>query len=257
MYFPVQASRVQVQYPVMRITESQFREVESPGGRRWRTTVEGPAIRRWILQFEDLTDVEAAALEALFESTAGGWRTFVFVDPVGNLLQWSEDLEAAVWGKDASVTVSRSDGATGQPAEFRIINGGAAAAMIWQELDLPPGLVLCLACEVLGEAIVLHAPGAAKKAVGGSGDWKRAFVTGESAGGVQRVGIEIPAGATAHIRRLQAEAQLSPSEYQGTFETGGIYAKTRFAESGFQLESVAPDRHRAEVILESVMENSW
>lgn len=256
MYFPVQASRVQAQYPVRRVTESRFREVETPGGKRWRSASDGPAVRRWVLRFEDLTDGEAAALVTCYEACAGGWRTFVFADPAGNLLRWSEDLEAAVWGKDAGLAVTRSGGAAGRPAEFQVVNGSAAAARIWQELDLPPGLAVCVSCEVRGEGATLRAPGGAARGVAASGEWTKAFVTGESAGGVQRVELEIPAGATAFVRRMQAETQLAPSEYEGTFETGGIHAKTRFAEDGLQMVVVAPDRHRAEVILESAMENA-
>lgn len=255
MYFPVQASRVPAQYPVTRTTESLFREVETPGGKLWRSASDGPALRRWVLRFEDLTDDEAAALVDCYEACAGGWRTLIFADPMGNLLQWSEDLEAAAWGKDAGLTVSRPGGAAERPAEFQIVNGSAAAARIWQELDLAPGLAVCFSCEVRGEAVALRAPGGAMRAVAAREDWTKVFITGESAGGPQRVELEIPAGATVHVRRLQAETQLAPSDYQGTFDTGGIHAKTRFAGNGLQVVAVAPDRHRAEVILESVMEN--
>jgi hypothetical protein len=58
------------------------------------------------------------------------------------------------------------------------------------------------------------------------------------------------------LRRLQVEAQVAPSEYQPTFEVGGIYPKARFAGGGLRLEAIAPDRHRADVVIESLMEGA-
>lgn len=255
MYFPVLLSRAQVQYPVQKFLEFTFAEAESPGANLWRGLPDGPALRRWVLRFEDLTDGEADALASFYESCEGGWRSFSFADPMMNLLRWSEDPGNDAWGKSAGLTITKLAGGGGEPAEFQIVNPNATAGQVWQELDLAPGVAVCFSCEVRGGPVKLQA-GSADLMTAASGDWARRFLTAVSTGGVQRVGLELEAGGAVQVRRIQAETQLAPSQYQGTFESGGIHARARFADGGLRIVSVAPDRNRAEVVLESAGEEA-
>ncbi len=254
MYFPVMLSRVQAQYPAVKTLESVHAEAESPGGYLWRGAPDQPVIRRWMLRFEDLTDAEAGALRELYETCGGAWRTFCFADPMSNLLRWSEDAGNAAWGKSAGLVLTKSAGGNGLPAEFEIVNSNAAPGQVWQEVDLAPGAVVCFSCELRGGAATLRAGGAALRATAGT-DWLRAYVAGESSGGMQRLEVEVDAGASVWIRRLQAEMQRAPSPYQGTYERGGVYLKARFAEGGLRITTVAPGRNEAEVVLESAGED--
>jgi hypothetical protein len=253
MYFPVLHSKAQAQYPTVKLLESGHVEAKSPGGYLWRGAAERPLARRWLLQFEGLTDPEARALASLYEWCAGGWRTFSFADPMSNLLRWSEDLRNAAWMKSAWLTITAAGGGGGQPAEFLIVNTGTAPGGIWQELDLAPGADLCFSCEVSGGTLKLRWAGKEVTITAGDG-WARGFVTGESNGGLQRVEMELEAGMAVRVRRIQAETQRVPSQYQGTFERGGVYSNTRFAERGLRIVSVAPDQNMAEVELESTGE---
>jgi hypothetical protein len=256
MHFPVLLSQVHAQYPVSKLIEFHPLEVESGGGHLWRSASNGPAVRRWMLRFEDLTNEEAGALVALYEACAGGWRTFSFADPMSNLLRWSEDIRNDAWGKSAGLTITISSGGSEGPVEFLIVNTGATAGQVWQELDLAPGAAICFSCEARGGAMKLRACGT-ELVTAASGEWSRRFITVVSSGGVQRVEIELEGGASVQVRRIQAEIQSAPSEYQGTYERGGIHAKTRFAENGLRIASVAPDRNVAEVVLESTGEDGW
>lgn len=254
MYFPVLLSRAQVQYPVQKALEYRLAEAESPGGNVWRGLPDGPASRRWVLRFEDLTDGEADALASFYELCEGGWRSFSFADPMTNLLRWSEDLGNNAWGKSAGLTITTLSGSGGEPAEFQVMNPNATAGQVWQELDLAPGVAVCFSCEVRGGGLWLRVGGAELK-MAASGDWMRRFITAVSTGGAQRVELELEAGGSAQVRRIQAETQLAPSQYQGTYESGGIHPRARFADGGLRIVSVAPDRNRAGVVLESVGED--
>ncbi len=256
MYFPVLLSRAQAQYPAARVLESMHVEAESPGGHLWRSGSNETLIHRWVLRFEDLTDTEAGALRALYEACGGAWRTFRFADPMSNLLRWSEDLGSAAWGKSAGMAVAMISGGNGAPAEFEIKNTSGAPGQLWQELDLAPGASVCFSCELRGGAATLRAGGASIRATAGA-EWDQAYVSGESSGGMQRLEVEVDAGALVRIRRLQAETQRAPSQYQGTYERGGVYPRTRFVEGGLRITSVAPGRNAAEVVLESAGEDEW
>ena len=67
----------------------------------------------WRLRYEELTDGEMDTLRSFFEGVEGRLGTFTFLDPAGNLLAWSEQLDAEVWEKDPLVTV------TGRPGGSR------------------------------------------------------------------------------------------------------------------------------------------
>lgn len=51
-----------------------------------------------------ITDAELATLIAFFEAQSGQLEEFIFLDPAGNLIPYSEDFSVANWGK-VSVTV--------------------------------------------------------------------------------------------------------------------------------------------------------
>src|SRR3954470_14962186 len=86
----------------------------------------------WDMQFRELTTEEMEAIRCLFQAVEGRMNCFTFVDPMDNLLSWSEDPEQPVWEKGPllQVTTGISDpfhgvsafrltNATGGPAEFR------------------------------------------------------------------------------------------------------------------------------------------
>lgn len=254
MYFPPLRSGLFAQYPVSRTDEYALAEAEAPGGKLWRSRTNRPPVRRWRLELEDLSDEEAAQLASFYESCRGGWQTFSFPDPMANLFAWSEDLTGPAWKRSPGVSVTRANAET--PAEFLVVNTSGAPGRLWQDLDLAPGAILCFSCEMqgpLGQETVILAGGAARRILTRDA-WQAESVTGSSSGGPQPAGIELAAGAALRVRCFQAEVQVAPSAYQPTFEGGGIYSRTRFAQDGLVVVSTAPGRNRATVVLEGVME---
>jgi hypothetical protein len=57
-------------------------------------------VTEWLLTYADLSDEEAAALRAFFEAMEGTLNGFTFLDPAGNLLAWSGQLDNAAWQTD-------------------------------------------------------------------------------------------------------------------------------------------------------------
>src|SRR5260370_25501899 len=55
---------------------------------------------RWELRYSGLTVAEWQAIEQLFVATQGQVGSFTFLDPVENLLAWSEDFSKGVWRVD-------------------------------------------------------------------------------------------------------------------------------------------------------------
>jgi len=256
VYFPILRSGVAVQYPVARITRHGLIRAETPGGAVWQGLSGARPVRRWHMAFRDLTDQEIEALVQLHEA-CGSWKTFRFADPAANLVRWSEDLSQPVWGRSAGVTVTSTGLDAEGAGEFLIVNTSAGAGYLWQDLDLAPGAICCFSCEVRSagmEQAALHAAGE-RKAISGAGAWQLQYVTGASTGGLQRVQIEVGAGGSLYVRHVQAELQLAPSAYKPSFEDGGVFSKTRFAQEGIRVVTTGPDRHSADIVLETVAEN--
>lgn len=146
IYFPqLNAGGLLVQRPYTWQQHALTTNEDQPGGRRyaraWRTNPLG----RWQLGYPHLTDGELATLEGFFGSIAGRFGTFTWLDPAGNLVQYSEDFAQAAWEK-YTVTVgsavtdpyggSRATSCTGTSA-----NSMLAAAVL--PAGDASGFVLC------------------------------------------------------------------------------------------------------------------
>lgn len=250
MFFPVLGSGAAVQYPFRRATYHDLVETTSPGGSVSRARGESEATRRWRLRFEDLTDAEAQAILALHEACGGGWRRFTFLDPLANLLAWSEDLNAAVWEKAGGVSVTSAMQGDGLMA-FTVTNASQAQGGVRQRIELPAGSACTLSCELRGAGggLVWLAAGNAGKAVSVTGEWRQAWVSGEAAGGEVGFGVELAPGGALEVRHVQAQAQAAPTAYQPSYERGGVCRNTRFEGDGLRVEAAGPGRNRVEVTL--------
>ena len=96
-YYPIQATGASAQFPIVRTRRWQTLETRTRGGHISRGLQ--PEARRvhWQLDYQDLSDLEAAALTDLFEQSKGGLESFLFVDPLANLIRHSESLGQAPW----------------------------------------------------------------------------------------------------------------------------------------------------------------
>ena len=63
-------------------------------------------VTEWLLTYADLSDEEAAALRAFFDAAEGTLHGFTFLDPAGNLLAWSEQLDNAAWQTDPLLSLT-------------------------------------------------------------------------------------------------------------------------------------------------------
>lgn len=133
--FPQLATGTLTQYPVQK--------------RHWMRTIintlsDGNSIKladpcgqltEWQLHYTGLSDSEASALEAFFESTEGGLRTFTFLDPTANLFAWSGQLDHAGWTKGPLLSLAGGlPDPMGGTNAWHISNAGGAAQRLSQTL---------------------------------------------------------------------------------------------------------------------------
>lgn len=251
-YYPIQESGSAAQFPIVRTRRWRTLETRTLGGHVARGLQ--PEARRvqWQLDYVDLSDTEAGALLDLFEQSIGGLKSFVFVDPLANLMRDSERIGQGHWILSGGVSASASGAAT--PAVFQVTNSSQAAGTLGQSLILPPGRQFTVSCWVLGGAgqtVGLRIGGHLRQ-VTTAGAWQRVWLTAAGEGmGSTFCALELAAGGVVSVHSIQLEQQPTPSGYRAGSASGGVYLEARFEQESLDVVASGPNRNEVRVKLVS------
>ena len=137
------------QFPVRKIRRARTVVNQAADGSTIKLADPLGAVTEWDLTYTDLSDAEASALLTFYVAVEGTLTGFTFLDPAGNLLAASDDLNQAAWQKDPllSLTGSVNDPLGGTLA-WRLTNGGAAEQALGQTLEAPGAYLYCLSAYV-------------------------------------------------------------------------------------------------------------
>jgi hypothetical protein len=205
----------------------------------------------WLLSYTELSDAEAAAVRAFFDSAEGTLNGFTFLDPAGNLLAWSDQLDNAVWQKDPllSLTGGVADPRGGTQA-WRLSNSGGAEQGIGQTLAAPGTYLYCLSAYVRAAAAtsvgLTVGSQAAQRAV--TSEWTRIAWTsnGDAQATSVRFAITIGAGEVVEVYGLQVEAQAAASGYKAS-SVGGVYEDAHLGDDALTITSTDVNRNSCTV----------
>ncbi len=260
LYFPQLSTSSMAQYPIMRRRRMRSVVNETPGGARLTWLDTAAETLEWELTLAGLTAAEWGAIEALFESCGGRAAGFLFLDPLDNLLGWSEDLNAAIWTCDPMLqrTAGRPDPLSTARAT-QLVNAGQAAQRLSQTLSVPSWFHYCLSLRVRSATpnsikLVLAAAGREESRTVETGpEWRDVWLSAQPGGTAETItaGVELTPGAAVDVFGLQLEAQGGPSVYMKTAGKGGVYPATRFSNDSLQCRTDGVDWHSAIVGLTS------
>lgn len=198
---------------------------------------------RWEVELRGQSTAQVQELENTFASLAGRYGNFVFLDPLENLLRWSEDFGQAAWEKaqpaQLAITYSLPDPLAGNAAQ-ELVNTASAVNTVTQWLAAPPaGLELTASLWARAAAplaITLALTDGAGETYSSSlsagAAWQRFWLTASfspsSAG--QQVGfrIELPASSTVRVFGAQLMPLGAPAAYVRTTTVSGFHPKCRF-----------------------------
>jgi hypothetical protein len=204
----------------------------------------------WKLDYVDLTDDEAAMLEAFFGAAEGSLNEFTFLDPMGNLLAWSGKLDTDAWQKDPLLVLT--DGAadpTGGTRAWHLSNSGGAGQGIGQTIAGPGGYLYCFSAYVRAAApatVRLSIAGEAEDWAVASGWTRIVFVATPATAESVRFGIEVGAGSAVDLYGPQVEAQGGASVYRAT-SRGGVYTDAHLRDNVFSVTRTGCDRNSCTV----------
>jgi hypothetical protein len=207
----------------------------------------------WSLKYEDLSAAEAAAIGGLFAASQGQFGSFTFIDPLANLLGWSEDFTRAGWQlNELGLTAGAAD-PLGTRRASTLANGSPGTLQISQTLGVSGDYVACFSAYVrsaAGATVSMQRDNLQTTATVGS-QWRRLTVSGTGVAGATHstFSVGIPAGQTIQIFGMQVEAQPAASAYRATGAATGIYEETYFADDELTMTSTAPGLSRAAINL--------
>jgi hypothetical protein len=217
----------------------------------------GGGWNEWSIRLDELTADETAALRSLHAACQGRVRTFVFFDPLANLLRRSNELDHIVWDRDPALTLwGGIAGPVAGSSAWSILNAGAAAQRMTQAITAPSSFYYCLSAWLRGAAgthadLVVSGAADQRRRLPLDGTWRRVHLTAAPSGSADlvRFGIELPAGGQVDCFGFQAEAQTNPGPYKVTTSHGGVYAAARFGDDALTLVLTGPGLTRSHLVV--------
>jgi len=251
-YFPQLSSGATGQYPVQKRRTERTIINQLPDGHTVKFADAGAEQVEWQLTFQDLTDSEIAGLQQFFATCEGQLNGFTFLDPLDNLLVWSEALNEPAWEASTllqfTAGISDPNGGTGATT---IVNPTGSDVSVQQSVDAPGALVYCFSAYVRsqnGVSISLFrqtSDASASNIYATQAAWSRISLSGSLNTAVDSitVGIAVPAGQSVDVYGFQLEAQPAASPYKSSFSAGGVYSNAHFSQDALTVTTTGPNRN--------------
>ena len=107
--YPQLESGALSQFPVQKKRRARTVVNRAADGSTIKLADPAAEVTEWLLTYTDLSDEEAAALRAFFNAAEGTLNGFTFLDPAGNLLAWSDQLDNAAWQTGSAIESDAGD----------------------------------------------------------------------------------------------------------------------------------------------------
>jgi hypothetical protein len=260
LYYPQLTTGSISQFPMRRVRTQRTVVNRSPGGGSVRMPDPEGEVLRWDLNYTGLTDVEAEQICNLFTACEGRLRSFVFLDPCGNLLRWTEQLTESVWQTSLGMA-GDLEGPNGRSGAWRVTNAAQASQAISQSVDVPGWFRYTFSVWARSSStdrIVLrlaNSSGSMDLQQPISTTWERVAICGEIAGDEDeiRCSIELPGACAVDVFGPQLEAQRDASGYRRNTAKNGVFL-ARFDQDSLECTTEGPDNHSTEVSVVTVRE---
>ncbi|MCX6596463.1 MAG: hypothetical protein NTV70_08860 [Acidobacteria bacterium] len=254
-FYPQLVTGATVQFPLTATNSARTVENELADGRRVQWSDASERLSRWVCTYQELLPSEWAALRQLFDECEGRLEEFVFPDPMGNLLVWSEDFSRAEWMKSGVNLQGAVAGPLGGTTGTRVVATGSVTGELVQAVALPGWYSTTFSVWVRSEAAgvmeLVRRSGAVSQTVSvrTGANWKRVSLSGTTAGGPEpnQFGLAVPAGGAIEVFGAQLEAQPAASAYKKTSAMSGLYLGARFDADELRPTMTAVDRVRVAV----------
>jgi hypothetical protein len=229
LFFPQLSSGALVQYPVKRTRNVHTPGTESEDGTRVMYFDPFSARLQWLLSYNALKESEMLQLQSLFDACRGRFRSFTFLDPIGNLLSGS-------WQHGPRI----------QRSGWIYTNVGNTLEEVSQTLAIPTSYVytfsLFSASSDADSTVTLVRRGQTTEHANVlqivEGRLVSSGALSEVATGFT-VAVQLNPGQSIDLVRAQLEPQPSPGDFRAP--TGGVYTNAHWAVDQLIFSAEAPD----------------
>lgn len=262
LYYPQLASGSVAQYPVIRSTTTRTVSNQLQSGDTIRMSDLAAERVRWQLQYTGLSNAESSAISQLFAATEGRLNTFTFLDPIDNLLMWSEDWTNSVWAADpllqVVIGVADPDGGAGA---IQLTNTAQGAQQVSQSVAGASWFQYCYSIYLRSDSpctvqlLLSSTDQQVTNAVAVGSTWVRAIQTSplSSQDDGFSVGLILPPGVQMFAFGPQLEAQPAPGPYKMNTAQAGVYPATRFDTDSLSVTAEAVDQSSCTVKLVTLL----
>jgi hypothetical protein len=241
------------QFPARKQVSQRTITNRSQGDRAVKMADPEAAMSRWTLSYSGLTDTEIEKLHELFVACEGRLQDFIWIDPFGNMLRWTEDFSKPVW-QSSLQTAAEIDDPEGGARAWRVTNAAQAGQALTQSVDAPGWFQYSFSLWARSSSTdtvdlkLFNSDGfiATKRAV--SSDWERITVSGQIAGTAEeiRCALEVPAACAVDVYGPQLDAQRDASGYRKNTNSSGVLT-ARFDQDEFEYVSHGQNNHATEI----------
>jgi hypothetical protein len=254
--YPQVRSGAICQYPIRR--RRHYRTITNTLENGTRIALSDPLATtvRWGLVYAGLTDAETTTLKSFFENVEGRLDTFAFVDPVANLLVWSEDFSQSAWQRNSLLQVQpQAADPFGSTRATQVTNTGAGSLTLTQTVQIPETWTSCWSLYMRSNAPLAVTMSRASSTMPArvTTNWQRFEMSnpGNGTGDSSDFSLEISSGAQIEIFGAQVEAQAGASAYMSTRNVSAVYPNTRFDSDTLQISIDAPNSNGCNIALTS------
>jgi hypothetical protein len=210
---------------------------------------------QWKLSYQDLVSAEVQNLSSLFAASQGEFGAFTFIDPLANLLGWSESLSQSAWQLGLLETAAGATDPLGTERAWTVANPNPGTQTLLQTLGIPGNYVACFSAYLWSSVpgtVTLQRDGT-QVTVGVGPVWKRAYVSGLGTSGAAQSSFSIVLAAeqAVNVFGLQVEVQPYPSAYKQTSAALGIYEQTYFGNDELTITATSVGLSSCEITLMS------
>jgi hypothetical protein len=147
MIFPaINSNGIRAHYPNEVSFEHLTNATDLASGKRYSASWRNAPLSRFTLNFAGLIDNEVSVLRGFMANCHGRYATFQYVDPTGNLLQYSEDFTQAPWVKACTVVSAGLLDPFGGTTGSTLAGDGSGNSSISQVVFIDPGVAGSISC---------------------------------------------------------------------------------------------------------------
>jgi len=248
--YPQLSSGALSQFPVQKRRRLRTVCNVSEDGRHVRLSDPTGTATEWRLTYADLTDVEMATIRDFFAAAEGTLNSFTFLDPTGNLLANSDELDHPVWEAGPLLALSKGEAdPVGGLSAWRLFNRSDGVQNLLQSLGIPGIYLYCFSVYVRSQTAttVTVVVGSQRATRAVTPAWNRIeFSTRDL--GVEPIafGLECEAGSILDVYGMQLEPQAWASGFKSTGR-GGVYEGARLADDLLKVTTSGQNCHSCTV----------